>query len=233
MIFFGFKRNCEIICSLKTWIYWLSRYHSEVIQTDASTEEVQSFYGMINVCTEFVFFTLEHRAIVDRSIVLAHANFFYTLVNTLRTQHIFKMQCVRSLIEKLHTLGSSLETDAYRTLHKVSAALILLPWQNVSNQEWENRSKLYMDFMKNMSKDLFESENRPAVLVFWVHVLNDQLDMLMSECTNSKKICWNIYREVVPFMRTMVTQHLKEPGMKSSVLNKDSYCIKPSLKIYM
>lgn len=193
-------------------MYWLARYHSEVIQTDASEPEVQSFYGMINMCTEFVFFTLENRTIVDQSIVLAQANFFNTLVNTLRTQHIFKMHCVRSLIEKLHTLGSSLDTDTYRTLHKVSAALILLPWQNISNQEWEARSKLYMDFMKSMSNVLFESANRPGVLVFWVHVLNDQLDLLMSECTNSKRICWNIFRELVPFMRTMVTQHLKEPS---------------------
>lgn len=190
----------------------MSRYHSEVIQTDASTEEIQSFYGMINVCTEFVFYTLEHRTIVDRSIVLAQANFFNTLVNTLRTQHIFKMQCVRSLIEKLHTLGNSLDPDTYRTLHKVSASLILIPWQNVSDQEWEVRSKMYMEFMRNMSNDLYESANRPQVLVFWVHVLNDQLDMLMSECTNSKRICWTIHRELVPFMRTMVTQHLKEPG---------------------
>lgn len=68
-----------------------------------------------------------------------------------------------------------------------------------------------MDFMKSMSNDLFESANRPNVLVFWVRVLNDQLDMLMTECTNSKKICWNIYRELVSFMRSMVSQHLKEP----------------------
>ncbi|ODM99355.1 Exportin-6 [Orchesella cincta] len=212
------QANCEIICSLKTWVYWLARYHSEFIQTDAPEPDVQSFYEMVNVCTEFVFFTLENRTMIDHSIVLAQANFFNTLVNTLRTQHIFKMQCARSLIEKLHTLGGSLDTETFRVLHKVSAALILLPWQNVSNQDWDVRSKLYMEFMKNMSNDLFESASRTTALAFWVHVLNDQLDMLMSECTNSKRICWNVYKELVPFMRNMATQHIKEPIVLPEIL---------------
>jgi len=215
-VIFVYYRNCEIVYSLRTWTYWLGRYYSEIVLTDSCTSsETQTFYEMLTVSSEVLCFALENRASIPPSIILANANFFLTLVNSIRSQHIFSLSWVQTLIEKTHTLRNSLETDTFRVLNKSVVSLLLLPWQSTSDQQWERRTTLYNQFMKNVMGELIaataESDTPPIVL--WIHVLNDQLDILTTECGAPKKICWSVYKEIVPFMHKLIPVFLRQPGM--------------------
>jgi len=176
-----------VVYALRTWTYWLGRYHSEVVLPESSTSESRSFYEMLTVASDVLCFCLENRSAVHPSLILANANFLATLVNSIRSQHIFRIPWIQTLVQQIHTLQDSLQTDTFRVLNKIVASLLLLPWQNISEQEWERRSSAYNQFMKNVVGEMMVSTAEPPKLVAWIHVLNDQLDILTTECGNSKK----------------------------------------------
>jgi hypothetical protein len=209
-------RNCEIVYSLRTWTYWLGRYYSEIVLTDnCSATESQTFHEMLSVAADVLCFSLDNRSSIHSSIVLANANFFLTLINSIRSQHIFSLPWVQTLIENVHTLKDSLESDTFRVLNKAVSSLLLLPWQSVSEQQWDRRTAMYNQYMKHVTEDLNASldYNQDERLIASIRVLNDQLDILTTECGAPKKICWSVYKELVSFMNHLIMVHLKKPGM--------------------
>ena len=69
------------------------------------------FFELLGIVTEVVFFTIENHTQIEPCIVLANVNFFATLVNSIRTQFIFQIGSVQTLVQKIHLLKDSLKPD--------------------------------------------------------------------------------------------------------------------------
>ena len=52
------QSNCELVCALKTWTYWLSRYHAEVILAECTLAEQHNFFELLSQLTDNVFYAL-------------------------------------------------------------------------------------------------------------------------------------------------------------------------------
>lgn len=105
-----------------------------------------------------------------------------------------------------------MDSECYRLLNKAIASLLLLPWQSVSNQEWDERNNLFSVYMSNLLSQLYQSVTRPAQLVQYIRVLNDQLDLLKVESSFSKKMSWSILKDAVPFLQNLLSTYLGHPG---------------------
>lgn len=179
MVYFWYNRNCEIIYALRTWAYWLGRYYQEIILLDCAAAEVQSFLQILTVSVDGLRFALDNHAAIHPNLLLANANFFSLLVNCIRTPHIFKLPWVQALINQIHTLRGSVQEDIFRVLNKSVSILLLVPWQNstTAEQDWDFRTRLYNEYMKNLMEEFLSSANSTDVpkLLLSIRVLNDQL----------------------------------------------------------
>ena len=111
------QSNLELISATKTWTYWLSRYHAEVILASEATtaatslQEQQHFFEILNLLLDNIFYSLEHRETIDNDIVSLNVHFFATLVSTVRTQYLFHYPRVQGLIRDVHNLRHSLDSE--------------------------------------------------------------------------------------------------------------------------
>ncbi|CAG7826253.1 unnamed protein product [Allacma fusca] len=208
----------ELMSALKSWTYWLSRYHIEVILADATVAEQQSFLEILNHICDNVFYVLENRESVDKDIVSVHANFFSTLTTAVRTEYLFQLPSVQALIENIYNLRGSLDAETYRLLHKSVSAILLLPWHNVQDQRWQDRSQMYTSYMKKLSLDLVMETRGAANLILGLNILNDQLYMLSSEGGISKKMCWEVMKEFVPYLQDLSLGYLRLPNICQELL---------------
>ena len=71
---------------------------------------------------------------------------------------------------------------------------------------------MYVEYMKKLSSDLIVVDDSRGVgggsggavnLICGLHLLNDQLTLLSSECGMSKKICWGFMKELVPYLQDL------------------------------
>jgi len=92
----------------------------------------------------------------------------------------------------------------------LQAALLLLPWQSVSQQEWETRAQLYDGYMKTLLEEFVQTSANSNSVILHLTFLNDQLELLVTENTNSKKICWNVLKELVPFLQKLSATYLRQ-----------------------
>ena len=86
-------------------------------------------------------------------------------------------------------------------------------------QEWETRTQLYNSYMKTLMEDLARTSSNPQSVMFYLQILNDQLDVLMMENANSKKICWNVLKEVVPFLQKLSVTYLRQPSKNNNLVS--------------
>jgi len=117
-------RNCEIAYSVRLWTYWLVRFHSEVILGESTLEDQQMFFELLGILTEVVFYALENYVEIDPSVLLANANFFLTLVTSVRTQFIFQTTSVQTLIRKIHLLKDTVNPEVCKSLHAIFFCLV-------------------------------------------------------------------------------------------------------------
>jgi hypothetical protein len=68
--------------------------------------------------------------------------------------------------------------------------------------------------MKNLMDEILSSANNSEVpkLLLSIRILNDQLDILQTECAVSKKICWTVFSEIVPYMHKLIPVYVKRAG---------------------
>lgn len=111
-------------------------------------------------------------------------------------------------------LNFGMKSQVYRVLHKIVAALLLLPWQSVAQQEWDTRTRLYDGYMKKRLEEFFQNSSNPNSVILHLNLLNDQLELLALENANSKKMCWNVLKETVPFLQKLSATYLRQPSKR-------------------
>lgn len=96
---------------------WLSRYHSEIVLVESTLEDQQMFFEMLGTIVQTIFYALENHTTIDSSILLSSVSFFYSFVNSIRTQYIFQMSSVQTLIQQIHGLRSTFSSEVRHELY--------------------------------------------------------------------------------------------------------------------